>query len=83
VANGISPDPVSFTGPIWVDFNYGGFFQFGTYFLPYNTLAQGLNGVAVGGTIKIKTAGTTAETMTISKPMTIVAVGGPATIGKQ
>lgn len=82
VANGISSDPVSFTGPVWVDFNYGGFLQFGTFTFPYSTLAQGTNGVPVGGTILIKTSGSTPETMTISKPMTIVAFDGLATIGR-
>ncbi len=81
VANGISSDPVSFSGPVWVDFNFLGPFQFGTYDLPYNTLAGGVSAVPAGGTIKIKTAGSSAETMTISKAMTIVTVGGPATIG--
>jgi hypothetical protein len=82
VANGISSDPVSFSGPVWVDFNYTGFLQFGTYPFPFSTMTQGVNAVAAYGTIKIKTAGSTAETMTISKPVTIVAVGGPATIGR-
>jgi hypothetical protein len=37
--------------------------------------------VPSGGTILIKTAGTSTETMTITKPMFINAVGGPAKIG--
>jgi hypothetical protein len=82
VANGISSNPVSFSGPVWVDFNYGGALQFGSFNFPYKTLAQGVSAVPSGGTIKIKTAGSTAETMTISNAMTIVAVGGPATIGQ-
>jgi hypothetical protein len=81
VANGIASDPVSFFGPVWVDFNYTGIFQFGTYDLPYSTLALGVSAVASGGTIYIK-PGLSHETMTISKPMTLTAVGGAATIGR-
>jgi len=80
VANGNPSDPVAFTGPVWVDFNYGGFIQIGTFDFPFPTLAQGTNAVAAGGTIAIK-PGSSHETMTISKPMVITAVGGPATIG--
>lgn len=82
VANGIASDPVSFYGPVWVDFNYTGATQAGTYSQPYSTLAQGVSAVASGGTIAIKGNGTSAETPTISKPMRIVSVGGPATVGK-
>ena len=81
VANGIASDPVTFDGTVWIDFNYTGGVQLGTYALPYKTLAQGASAVAPGGTIAIK-PGSSAETMTISKPMTITAVGGPATIGQ-
>ena len=83
VANGIGSDPVPFAGPVWVDFNYGGTIQAGTYVFPYPTLAQGVSAVPAGGSIKLKTAGTSPERLTISKPTTIIAVGGPATIGQQ
>jgi hypothetical protein len=79
VANGIASDPVTFYGPVWVDFNWLGA-QFGDYAFPYNTLAQGVSAVVSGETIAIK-PGSSHETMTISKPMTIIAVGGAATIG--
>lgn len=74
---------VGFSGPVFVDFNYFSFFgsYFGTYDEPYNTLASGVSGVASGGTIIIKTAGSSSETMTISKRMTITADDGAATIG--
>jgi len=76
---------VGFLGPgsIWVDFNYTGSPQNGTYDYPYNTLAQGTNAVSSGGTIIIKTAGSSPGRMTISKPMTIISVGGAATVGQQ
>src|ERR1017187_3810404 len=73
VANGIASDPVSFYGPIWVDFTYFSFFNFyfGTYVFPDITLAKGVTDVASGGTIYIKNGFHSPETMTISKPMTI------------
>lgn len=81
VANGIASDPVTFYGPVWVDFNYSGFpFQLGWYSYPYNTLAQGVSAVVSGGTIVIKSSNSH-ETMTISKPMTITSVYGPSTVG--
>jgi hypothetical protein len=81
VANGISSDPVTVYAPVWVDFNYNGSTQNGSYSYPFSTLAQGTNAVSNGRNIYIKTAGLSHETMTISKPMTIIAVGGPVTIG--
>lgn len=82
VANGISSDPVTFYGPIWVDFNSAISTQDGTFASPYHLLTLGLSAVPATGTINIKTVGHTTETMTITKPMTITAVGGPATIGQ-
>jgi hypothetical protein len=66
---------------VWVDFNYDGSSQSGTFANPYTTLAQGTNAVADGGNIWIRTAGSSAETMTISKPMKINAYNGAASIG--
>jgi hypothetical protein len=72
-------------GPVWVDFNYSGIFQFGTYQNPYEKLASGVSAVASGGTIAINASSqpsTTSETLTISTPMTIISVAGPSTIGQ-
>jgi hypothetical protein len=82
VANGNPSDPVSFTynGPVWVDFNYTAGTENGSYAQPYDTLAKGTNNVFSGGTIAMK-PGSSLETMAISKPMTITAVGGQATVG--
>jgi hypothetical protein len=68
-------------GDVWVDFAWTGV-ENGTFSFPYNTLAKGVNALPYGENnhIYIKT-GTSSETMTISKPLTIIAVGGPATIG--
>jgi subtilase family serine protease len=71
---------VGFTGAVWVEFGNSDPGN-GTYTRPYNTLAQGTNAVPSGGTIAIKGPGSTLEIMAISKPMTLQAVGGPATIG--
>jgi hypothetical protein len=65
----------------WVDFNYFGIFEFGLFEYPYNTLAEGLNAVSWGGTLRIK-PGTTPETAHISKAMKIDAYGGTATLGR-
>jgi subtilase family serine protease len=70
-----------FGGAAWVDFNYTGATNNGTYNFPFETLAQGTNAVPVGGNIWIRTAGSSAETMTISKPLTIRAYNGAAFIG--
>jgi len=86
VANGIASDPVTFYVPaIWVDFNYTGSPQLGTYQNPFPTLAQGVSAVPSGGIISIKAnvqPSVSHEAMTISKPMTLIAVDGPATIGQ-
>ncbi len=85
VANGVASDPVTFYGPVWVDFNFFSSTENGTYSFPYSKLAQGTNAVASGGTIALN-AGTqpsdSTETLTISKPMTIISVYGPSTIGR-
>jgi subtilase family serine protease len=70
-----------YAGPIYVDFNYTGGTQDGSYNAPFKTLAGGTNAVAAHGTIIVRTAGSSSETMTIAKPMTITAIGGAATIG--
>ena len=78
---------VGLSGPVFVDFTYtgptsgGASDPAGSYDYPFKTMALGVSGVSSGGTIIIKTAASSAETMTISKPMTINANNGPATIG--
>jgi hypothetical protein len=54
----------------------------GSFFAPINTLAQGTNAVSAGGPIVIINGGSSSETMTITKPMSITAQNGAATIGK-
>ena len=72
---------VGFGGPVFVNFNYTGAIQNGTYLYPFKTLAQGTSAVTFGGTVFIITGGSSAETMTITKPMTITASDGAATVG--
>jgi hypothetical protein len=84
VANGNASVPVAFYGPVWVNFNYTGATQNGNLATPYKTLAQGTNAVTAGETIAINASvqpSASHETMTISKPMTIISVYGPSTIG--
>jgi subtilase family serine protease len=69
-----------YSGAVWVDYNYSGH-QNGSYDSPYNTFAQGVTAVSPGGSVWFRTAGSKVETMTITKPMRVSAIGGPATIG--
>ena len=71
--------------PVWVNFDYSGSPQNGTYQNPFKTLAQGISAVASGRTIAINAtvqASRSSETMTISKPMTIISVNGPSIMGQ-
>ncbi|HUA66462.1 MAG TPA: S53 family serine peptidase [Alphaproteobacteria bacterium] len=72
---------VEFGTPMFVDFNYTGSIQNGTYLYPFKTLAQGVSAVSNNGTIFIITGGSSSETMTMSKPMNISAIDGAATVG--
>jgi len=71
----------NFLGPIYVDFNYTGTPQKGTFANPFNTLAQGVSAVSSEGTIILEGGGYSLETMTITKSMTIISIGGPTTVG--
>jgi hypothetical protein len=85
IANGIASDPITFYGPIWVDVDYKGSSELGTYQNPYKTLTGGVSAVTSGGTIAFKAnvqPSVSHETMTISKPMNLISVGGPSTIGQ-
>jgi hypothetical protein len=65
----------------WVDFNYTGGVEMGTFTAPFNTLSEGVTSVFPRGTIKIK-SGARNETLTISKALTLEAFGGPVIIGR-
>ena len=81
VANGIASDAVTFYGPVWVDFNYLGAIQNGTFNFPYKKLASGISAVASGGVINIKPGDSTETFTNINKPMQIRSVGGSASVG--
>jgi hypothetical protein len=66
-------------GQIWVDFNYTGL-EVGTFSEPFNSVSEGVNEVDLNGTVMIKT-GSTSETPTITRALTLKAFGGPAVIG--
>jgi hypothetical protein len=63
-----------------VDFVWAGF-EDGTFFSPFNTLAEGNNAVSYGGTLYFK-SGTTSATTSFAKRMNVRAYGGPVTIGQ-
>ncbi len=63
----------------WVDFNYNGT-ELGTFVNPYNTLAEGVSAVSYGGILNFKT-GSSRETATITKAMSLKEFNGPVTIG--
>jgi hypothetical protein len=65
---------------LWVDFNYVGT-RTGDFYTPYNTMAEAVSAAPVGCTLNLK-AGSRAETLTISKQLTLEAYNGPATVGQ-
>ncbi len=65
---------------VWVDFAHTGT-ESGTFGTPYNTLVEGVDAVSVGGTLRVK-AGTSPETPTIAKAMTIQAHNGAVVVGE-
>jgi hypothetical protein len=67
----------------WVDFNFLGqrsLVDISNFYAPYNTLREAVDETQPGCTINIK-AGSSAETITITKPMTLRAYSGPVVIG--
>lgn len=63
----------------WVDFAAAGGGD-GTILLPFDTLSNGVNTVVSGGLVKL-TAGSSSETMTIDKAMTLESVEGIVDVG--
>jgi M6 family metalloprotease-like protein len=66
---------------LWLDFHFSGLPEAGTFDQPYNTLAEGVANIELGGLLSMK-SGSTAETMTITKAMTMQACGGLVTLGR-
>jgi hypothetical protein len=67
------------SGNIWVDFAYSGT-EYGCFEHPYNTLSEGVSHVPDDGTLIFK-AGSSSETGTINKRITLKAYGGTVRIG--
>lgn len=64
----------------WVEYGYTGA-ELGTVTEPFNTLAEGISAAPEAGLVNIQ-AGTSNETMTISKAVTLQAWYGTVTIGQ-
>lgn len=67
---------------IWVDYNYSGPTQNGSWVSPYRTLAQGLAAVSPGGLVLLKGPATGHELLTVTKFASVQVSGGPVTIGR-
>ncbi len=84
VANGNASPGVLFYGPVWVNSHYASTPQNGAYYTPYTAVSQAVSGVVNGATVAVNASqqpSTFHTSLTISKPMTIISVFGPTTIG--
>ena len=69
------------TTVVWVDFDFNFIFEFGTFGLPFDTLAEGIAAVPPGGVIRIKSGSSDMETpVIIGKPMVIESFDGSAVV---
>jgi len=76
-------DSTSIPTTLWVDFAYTGV-EIGSRAQPFNTLAEGVSHVPVGGTVRLKgdtAVNTTAEAPRIDKVLRIEAINGSVRIG--
>ena len=71
---------VYYKGAIWVDYNYTGPTEDGSYDQPFKTLAAAAYAVGSGGDILFRTSGSKFERLTIGKPMSIGVTNGPVTV---
>ena len=68
---------------VFVDFKYTGSTQNGQYATPFKTMSQGVNAVAVGGTVIVNGGGSNnLSSNTVAKRLTITAINGTATVGR-
>lgn len=67
------------SGEVWVDFSHSGTEE-GTLALPFDSVSEGMDFVQPGGMLHLS-AGTTSETLTLSKQVSIDALGGTVRIG--
>ena len=71
--------PVGVATPVYVNFSYAGT-ESGTLAQPFNSLLEAATFVANGGAVNL-TSGTTNETLTVNKDVTLVSSGGLVRIG--
>lgn len=71
-----------YSGAIWVDYNYTGGTNNGTYNFPFTTFAQAVSAVSPSGNVWFRSSGHKRETMTVTKSMTLKAFNGAATVGQ-
>lgn len=74
-----TPTPTPRPTEVWVNFSYGGT-ELGTSAQPFNTLGEGLETVANGGTIRIN-GGSTGEKPRITQNVRLLSAGGTVRIG--
>jgi len=67
-------------GEIWVDFGFAGL-ETGEVTHPFNTIAEGVDAVPWGGSLKVK-SGVTSEILPIGRRLTLEAPLGPVSIGR-
>ncbi|MEO8260744.1 MAG: hypothetical protein ABI868_25590 [Acidobacteriota bacterium] len=65
----------------FVDFAWRGT-ERGTPAEPFNSIGEAVNAASHGGTVKFQRAGTSAEAITVTKRLDLVATGGPVTLGR-
>jgi hypothetical protein len=67
---------------VYVDYSYSGSPNLGTFTKPYRTLATARDSVLQNGVIYLKGPAATAEVLSISKAVTLRAIGGAVTTGQ-
>ncbi len=71
--------PVVAQTPVYIDFVYPGV-ETGAALQPYDTLAEGIAGVAIGGEVRVL-SNNSHEAFTVTKALTLTAQSGPVRIG--
>lgn len=71
--------PASSLAEVWVDFAHAGS-ELGTQANPFDTAIEGTTAVTANGTVHLS-PGTSSETLTLLKPMTLESTGGVVRIG--
>ena len=72
--------PALQTHPVFVDWRNNGA-EDGSFASPYNTVGEGVQAVATGGTVAIA-EGNYLQNLTVTRAMSLVAISGPARVGQ-